>query len=566
MKGKFGLVVIVFSICFISLIDYGSAQSVVNSLHNMSVSSPGKSKATSEQQVCIFCHTSHSSQPKGPLWNRKQTGANYILYDNTISNTFQALPGQPDGSSVLCLSCHDGTTALGKIASRVREINFGANSGKIKGRNNLGTDLSDDHPVSFVYDASLAATDGQLKFPPEHPVKLDGNSKLQCISCHEPHNNQNKKFLVVTNQYSQLCFTCHDRNYWTTSSHSTSTKNWNGAGRNPWGHIEDPYATVAENGCENCHNNHNANGKTRLLKSALEENNCLDCHNGNVASNNIETEVNKIYSHNVYNYNGIHNPLENNIPSAIHVECIDCHNPHAVNDKNANAPYAKGSIFGVKGVDQSGIAIENIQYEYELCYRCHSEKPATASRLARQLEQSNVRLEFEPTNPSFHPVNGVGRNNSVPSLISPLSESSVIYCTSCHSSNGSSAPAGPHGSIYPAILKFRYETKDNTVESYSAYELCYSCHDRNSIMNNESFSYHEQHVKGQNTPCSVCHDPHGISSTQGNDMNNTHLINFDRNVVSPDLTGQMQFYDNGSGSGYCLLKCHGKTHDISLSY
>jgi predicted CXXCH cytochrome family protein len=221
------------------------SQSVVNTVHNLSVSGTGTVKATSETEVCVFCHTPHNSNPTGPLWNRNDPGATYVLYN---SSTLQAVPGQPDGSSVLCLSCHDGTIALGDVISRVTDISFSGGITRMPaGKSNLTTDLSDDHPVSFLYNAALALSDGQLKDPSavSYPVSLE-NGKIQCISCHDPHKNLYSKFLVASTQFSGLCFKCHDRNYWAPSSHNTSTKTWNGTGTNPWQHTS--YTTVAENG------------------------------------------------------------------------------------------------------------------------------------------------------------------------------------------------------------------------------------------------------------------------------------------------------------------------------
>ncbi len=542
------------------------SQSVVNTVHNLSVNGPGEIKALNEGRVCIFCHTSHNAKPRSPLWNRQDPGTYYTIYDNNISSTFQATTGQPDGSSVMCLSCHDGTIALGKVLSEPEEISFGGGiSSMPNGKSNLQTDLSDDHPVSFEYTQSLAATDGQLKDKPVFPAHVDKFSKVQCVSCHDPHKNPFKMFLNTTSEYSAICMNCHDRTYWQGSAHETSTSTWNGSGKNPWAHINEPFASVAQNACESCHNTHNANGKERLLKSQYEENNCLDCHNGSVASKNIEADFTKMYRHNIYAYNNVHDANESDIPSNKHVECSDCHNPHAARNSQANAPLVGGSLEGVRGIDQTGSALKEAQFEYEICYRCHSQNPATQSTTARQIEQNNVRLEFEPGNPSFHPVASVGNNPEVPSLIMPLTETSRIYCTDCHSSNESSAK-GLHGSIYPQIMKYRYETKDNTVESSSSYELCYTCHNRSSILNDDSFKEHSMHIRDENTSCNICHDPHGINSSQGNSTNNSNLINFDTDVVFPDANGVLKFVDNGSFSGYCQLKCHGKTHNINMDY
>ncbi len=538
-----------------------NSQPIVNTKHNLSVSGPGSVKSTIETEVCVFCHTPHNSNPQIPLWNRNNSSAIYTIYDNSISNTFNANTGQPDGSSLLCLSCHDGTVALGNVLSSSSDIFDGAGTKMPAGsRGHLGIDLSDDHPISFVFDAALATSDGQLKYPPVYPATLDVNSKVQCSSCHNAHNNMYGKFLVASNEYSDLCKKCHDMQYWNNSSHSTSPATWNGSGTNPWAHIETPFPTVSQNACENCHQPHSAGGKVRLLKSSLEENNCLDCHNGNVAqsSKDIATELAKPYKHDVAGYNLIHNPNETT-SFASHVECEDCHNPHAANSASASAPYASGKLAGVGGVNQNGSWVKPISNEYELCYKCHADNALSVSSTTRQIEQNNTRLEFDLDNPSYHPVVGAGKNPNSPSLIPPYSESSIIYCTDCHASNDSNSPAGPHGSIYPRILKYRYEKADYTQESSSTYELCYSCHSRTSILSNVSFKKHSKHIVNAKAPCNACHDPHGISYSQGNSTNNSHLINFDLDIVKP-LMGQLIYEDLGNGRGRCYLTCHGKRH------
>lgn len=544
---------------FLVSISAGAAsQSIVNSVHNLSASGPGDVRALSESEICIFCHTPHNSLPSSPLWNREDPGYTYTLYH---SSTTEAVPGQPDGASILCLSCHDGTTALGSVLSRTGDIDFsGGISTLPPGSSNISTDLANDHPVSFDYTTGLAAADGQLKDPTAiiPPVSLH-NGRMQCTSCHDPHRNLTNDFLILTNQSSELCFSCHNRDFWSFSTHFTSTATWNGNGTDPWPRTD--YTNVAENACESCHSPHNAGNPRRLLNQLAEENNCLPCHNGNVASTNIVSQLAKPYLHNVYVYNLDHDAAEDPLVLTMHVECEDCHNPHAVNNTSALAPVANGFLAGVAGIDQVGNPIDPIQYGYELCYRCHADSPSKPTSLtSRQIEQNNVRLEFDPTNPSHHAVNSAGVNPDVPSLIPPLTESSMIYCTDCHSSDGSGSPAGPHGSIYPAQLKYQYLTANNTNESALAYELCYSCHSRNSILNDESFGSHDEHIRDIGTPCNVCHDPHGISHTQGNSTNNAHLINFDRNIVSPAQNGLFYYESLGVFSGRCYITCHGQNH------
>jgi hypothetical protein len=186
--------------------------------------------------------------------------------------------------------------------------------------------------------------------------------------------------------------------------------------------------------------------------------------------------------------------------------------------------------------------------------------------VTRKALQTNIRLEFSPTAVSFHPVAAAGRGHDVPSLVPGLTTASLIYCTDCHNSDtgrkaGGTGANGPHGSNIPPLLVANYDTIDGTSESSRAYALCYRCHERSNILSNFSFSQHRDHVVNDRTPCSVCHDAHGISSVQGNVTDNKHLINFDTAVVFPDpITKKLEYQSASPRSGKCYLLCHGKDH------
>lgn len=168
----------------------------------------------SSGEICIVCHTPHNAKTgisDAPLWNHTLSTATFTLYSSTVSGTMNATVGQPDGSSKLCLSCHDGTVALASFTGG------GTSTAKMTGSELIGTDLSNDHPVSFTYDAALATADGGLK----NPTTATGvvgtidatmliSHKMQCSSCHDVHNSSGiAKLLVKSNSASALCLTCH---------------------------------------------------------------------------------------------------------------------------------------------------------------------------------------------------------------------------------------------------------------------------------------------------------------------------------------------------------------------
>lgn len=165
-------------------------------------------------EVCVVCHTPHNADAtitNAPLWNHESTVAVFTLYS---SATMDAVVGQPDASSKLCLSCHDGTVALDNFGGTTDGTNF------ISGGSNVGTDLSDDHPISFTYDAALATLDGGLHDPITTSSGLTGTidedmligGQVQCSSCHDVHNESNIAMLLKkSNAASALCLTCHDK-------------------------------------------------------------------------------------------------------------------------------------------------------------------------------------------------------------------------------------------------------------------------------------------------------------------------------------------------------------------
>jgi predicted CXXCH cytochrome family protein len=537
------------------------AESVVNSKHNLSVSGPGTVRAAKEAQVCIFCHTPHNATSDAPLWNRYASGANYQPYSST---TTKAIIGQPTGSSKLCLSCHDGTIALGKVRSRADDIPFTRGVTRMPpGRSNIGTDLSDDHPISFRYDTQLTKQDIQLYDPikfKHDPVHLDAQGQMQCTSCHDAHDNRFGMFLVKDNTASALCLTCHDIQNWNTSDHAHSSAAWNKHGNNPWPHTK--YLTVAENACENCHAPHAAQTKQRLLNYVKEEDNCFTCHNGNVAAKNIEAEFLKMSVHPVSSTIGVHDPLEDIINSQRHVECADCHNPHATRSSEISGATLSGALLGVAGVNVSGAVIKPAQHEYELCFRCHADSVDRGKALInRQYAESNTRMQFAQGNASFHPVETMGKNPNVPSLLEPYRPSSTIACTDCHNNDsgpgaGGNGPKGPHGSIYRPLLERSLALTDGFGSNPNDAALCFKCHNRESIMADESFPSHSLHINAGES-CVTCHDPHGVAR-------NTNLINFNTDYALP-LRGIVQFTDTGLFSGTCTMTCHNHDHD-QLSY
>ncbi|MCK5606390.1 hypothetical protein KAR91_31100 [Candidatus Pacearchaeota archaeon] len=547
------------------------ASDIINSKHNLSSTGPGEIRALVEDRICIFCHTPHNANPGTPLWNKKLEPTTYTLYDST---TLAASTQQPSGPTRLCLSCHDGTIALGDVLQPAEgiQMTMEITAGR---RSYIDTDISDDHPVSFNYYDALP--NPQLSTTIPAGLKTYGGGNIHCTTCHDPHDDKYGKFLIMDNSYAALCTTCHiNMEGWTDSSHSSSTKTWDPPG------IDKGPRSVAEYGCEICHIPHTAGAPKRLLYTLSEEDNCYPCHDGTVASANIKYQFQKFSHHPIElttiditaNY---HDPAEDPKFHQGHVECVDCHNPHAT--KNTAPPPSGSSqnLALVSGKKQTGTGmdvVDPITHEYELCFKCHGALTSSVPVITRWINETNTMNEFNPANPSYHPVIAQGKNTDMPSLPSldepDLSYTSIITCVDCHDSNdssvlggGNTGPRGPHGSIFRPILRQRYDTFDGFLETEDSYALCYRCHDRTKLLDDQGIyntSGHKRHVVDQRAPCSVCHDPHGVQNI--GDGSHTHLINFDVAVVSPlGLNLTPLFWDMGDRAGNCVLVCHDVEHD-----
>lgn len=168
-------------------------------------------------EICNVCHTPHNAieSNAGPLWDHALTATtNFVMYTSPTGTFDATIDSQPSGASKLCLSCHDGTVAVDS---------FGGTSGStmiasINSAADFGTDLGDDHPISFVYDATLVTADGELW--PVTTAALGGTidnqmlfaTKVECASCHDVHNKVAiSNLLRIDNANSALCLTCHNK-------------------------------------------------------------------------------------------------------------------------------------------------------------------------------------------------------------------------------------------------------------------------------------------------------------------------------------------------------------------
>jgi len=187
-------------------------------------------------EPCAMCHTPHSGTGAFPLWNRSQATQTYTLYNSSSFDMGATV--QPRSPSSLCLVCHNG------VASEL--VNYPgpcsnpdpAYDIEVAGCADLGLDLSNEHPISFNFNASLdldnnvfpeASTVRTLPSPRwAIPGSISGTSYFlygnttefnwfECATCHSVHDlvtypgkgEYQVYFLRADNTGSQMCLDCH---------------------------------------------------------------------------------------------------------------------------------------------------------------------------------------------------------------------------------------------------------------------------------------------------------------------------------------------------------------------
>lgn len=194
---------------------------------------------TDNGETCVYCHTPHSANSDfapAPIWNKPSPTTSFTMYGATNSGVSGVTIADtttditPTGSSMACLSCHDGVSAMNSVVNAPGTGNYDI-SGSYIGTNppnavtmagiaykavGLNGDLTDDHPMSIVYipgKAGLKEISTPLVgfFGSNTISDLLKDGKVQCTSCHDPHGTPYNTYLRNGNTGSSLCYGCHNK-------------------------------------------------------------------------------------------------------------------------------------------------------------------------------------------------------------------------------------------------------------------------------------------------------------------------------------------------------------------
>lgn len=207
------------ALAFVLLSAGAALAAITGSPHDMRTHITGEAQGYDE--VCVYCHTPHSSKTTAQLWNRTNgTTTSFTAY---TSSTLNATVDDTLGAgSLLCMSCHDGTLAVDTLYNAPKYGDSGNNiSGgvaldvnkMIQGAAKFDNDMRNDHPIGFTYPATDNDLVALATVQSSTYVRLIGpagsNDQLECATCHDAHSTTNPPFLRSTNQGSQLCLRCH---------------------------------------------------------------------------------------------------------------------------------------------------------------------------------------------------------------------------------------------------------------------------------------------------------------------------------------------------------------------
>lgn len=208
-------------------------------------------------EPCAMCHSPHASGPEYPIWNRDQAAQSYTMYNSATFDMDQSATG-PGNPSNLCLVCHNGVFSTlinypgpGSHQNELYDFEMNPTFWAM-----IGTDLHNDHPISFDYVPALDDVQDRNGFPttvdcpvgstsryfiqadecsvgapgngfgPGFPLYGSNNQKFECATCHAVHDTVDYPgkqlvggksvgtqvfFLRCDNTGSKFCGDCHKR-------------------------------------------------------------------------------------------------------------------------------------------------------------------------------------------------------------------------------------------------------------------------------------------------------------------------------------------------------------------
>lgn len=534
---------------------------------------PGDIGATANDisRRCVMCHVDHDIF--SPMLNTNNTiygSAGNLRSDIAVSPTAAAGYANTDfsktGAGGICVSCHKNE--LFKDVGNVKVINE-ANSTKT--------------PAIVLNNYTGSAHEYFVS----SNMKRDNKAfNASCSKCHNSRKGEVSAFSSMT-----------------TATHESPVRRiYASLG----GNLTDGVDALF---CYRCHSN--ATDAIGGTKKPVDGKDYYNVAAMSGPAEDIFTVFNKTNKHNVANaaYAGKHktSPTDETlayIAANKHVSCNDCHDPHSAKSgkHSLKTNLVSAVLKSVPGVDvttwpanwivpattaynttQTGV-MPNATKEYQICFKCHT--GANTSLAAWDATWTDLALEFNPNNKSYHPV--VVTASATTKLAAGQMTAAwnsvgaqTMYCSDCHG-NDAAAPAaqGPHGSTVSHILAgpntkwpesspgVLYQTGSGTTAANLTGLFCLNCHPMRVSAIAKATWYNNAHtehdgVQVSNVACIRCHIlvPHGGKVSRLIATNTAGLPTryaYAGNKANVYVTQYMKAATpTGYGSGNCNTSCGG---------
>lgn len=408
------------------------------------------SSATDANRKCTMCHVDHDIF--SPMLNTNSSGRSYNLR-TAIGTTPTTTTGYTNSDYAtgggICISCH------------ANELT--------KNTTNQKNETGSTKTVQ-VTDANFSASAHQYAIT---STMANGSTifNANCSKCHNSKNGETTSFQSSTNKFG-----AHD---------NPLRRLFASLG------ITSPTDPEEEDFCYRCHSKTGDTNPGGGPAKGTANKDYYGIANMSNAAEDIFTVFGKTYKHNVAGYSGLHKPSSTDetlayISANKHIECGDCHNPHAASAGNHTPGSATlaNVLKGVWGAAPNYPANtnwpatgtpprSNFTYavqsaatsEYQICFKCHSYANTNvlswgASPPTGAAAWTDVGLEFNPSNQSYHPVVAAlpatdpsttyGSKRLDGGLVGWTS-GSIMTCSDCHATDSTSSK-GPHGSATKWML------------------------------------------------------------------------------------------------------------------